>query len=371
MDPFLKQLAPDFPELERVLKGEQAPRRVHLIELLLDEEVLQALSEDYLGRPWIARGKGPRWLPPPEESREPYFKQIVTLYYRLAYDYVPVSRMWTHHPPPRRRRAEDTAGLSRGEREWVDESQGLISSWQEFEQFPWDLIKPDISACEIVARHLPQGMKLTVMASFFEHVMENLLGYEGLFYLLYDEPELVAQICTRWGQKVYDYYQSVIDMEEVGAIFHADDLGFKTSTLLSPADLRQHVFPWFKKYAALAHEHGKMFWYHCCGNVYLNGVIEDLIQDVQIDAFHSFQDLILPVTDFKARYGGRVAALGGVDMDKLARMDEASLREYIQDILQACMPGGRFALGSGNSLANYIPLQNYFVMLDESRHWRP
>ena len=50
-------------------------------------------------------------------------------------------------------------------------------------------------------------------------------------------------------------------------------------------------------------------------------------------------------------------------------MDEANLREYTRSILEQCMPGGRFALGSGNSIANYIPLQNYFIMLEESRCW--
>jgi len=35
------------------------------------------------------------------------------------------------------------------------------------------------------------------------------------------------------------------------------------------------------------------------------------------------------------------------------------------------MPGGRFAFGSGNTIANYIPLKNYAIMLDEARRWRP
>lgn len=364
--PLLEYPTPDFAELKRVLKGEQEPRRVHLVEIGMDEEVLQAISERYLGKPWIPLTP---WFGSTEEPQEPCFKQLVTLYYRLGYDYVPIWPIWPHHPSPRRRRTEDTAELPRGEREWVDESRGLISSWEEFEQFPWDKIKPDCSPSEFVARNLPEGMKMTVTMTLFEHVMENLLGYEGLFYMLYDDPELVAQVFARWGQKVYDYYESVIGMEELGAIFHADDLGFKTATIISPDALRQLVLPWHKTYAALAHEHGKMFWYHCCGNVY-DGVIEDLIEDVQIDAFHSFQDVILPIADFKARYGDRVAALGGVDMDKLARMDEASLREYMRGILEQCMPGGRFALGSGNTVANYIPLRNYFIMLEESRRWQ-
>jgi uroporphyrinogen decarboxylase len=214
-------------------------------------------------------------------------------------------------------------------------------------------------------------MKIAVETEFFEHVLEVLLGYEGLFIKLYDDPELVTRVFARWGQKIADFYASVIDMEEVGGIFHGDDLGFKTSTLLSPDALRQYVFPWLKEYAALAHSHGKMFWYHCCGNMYDGGVFEDLIEDVQIDAFHSFQDVILPAADFKARYGDRVAALGGVDMDRLTRLDETGLRTYIRDILERCVPGGRFALGSGNTIANYVPLRNYFIMLEEAQRWQP
>jgi uroporphyrinogen decarboxylase len=138
---------------------------------------------------------------------------------------------------------------------------------------------------------------------------------------------------------------------------------------VSPDVLRQFVFPWFKKYAALAHKHGKPFWYHCCGNVYDSGVIEDLIEDVRIDALHSFQDVIVPVTEFKTRYGDRLAALGGVDVDKLARLDDEPLRAYIRGILEHCLPGGGFALGSGNSVPNYIPLKNYLIMLEEGRRF--
>jgi uroporphyrinogen decarboxylase len=365
-NPLLEHPTPDFAELEQVLKGAQEPRRVHLVELGIDQEMLQAIAERYLGEPWIFWHRRPNELPP-----EPYLKQLITMYHRLGYDYVPTARVWSDHPPLRKRRTADTADLSRGEREWVDESRGLISSWEELEQFPWDRIEADISACEFMAQNLPEGMKMTVSATLFEHVLEYLLGYEGLFYLLHDDSELVAQVFARWGQKVYECYESVIGLEEIGAIFHPDDLGFKTSTLLSPDTLRQHVFPWFKRYAALAHEHGKSFWIHSCGNLYESAVIEDLVADVRIDALHSFQDVILPVAEFKTRYGDRVAALGGVDVDKLARLGEASLREYVRGILERCVPGGRFALGSGNTVANYIPLQNYCIMLEESRRWQP
>ena len=37
--------------------------------------------------------------------------------------------------------------------------------------------------------------------------------------------------------------------------------------------------------------------------------------------------------------------------------------------LDLCMPGGGYCLGTGNSVANYIPLDNYLAMLDEGRRW--
>ena len=55
-------------------------------------------------------------------------------------------------------------------------------------------------------------------------------------------------------------------------------------------------------------------------------------------------------------------------MDKLGRMNESELRNYVRGILDECMPG-RYALGSGNSIANYIPVENYFAMLDEGLNW--
>jgi uroporphyrinogen decarboxylase len=95
--------------------------------------------------------------------------------------------------------------------------------------------------------------------------------------------------------------------------------------------------------------------------------MDDLIDLVKIDGFHSFQDVILPVGEVKERYGNRIALMGGADIDKLATLPEDELRGYLRSILEACMPGGRFAFGSGNSIANYIPLKNFAILLDEAR----
>ena len=363
VQPFLKRPVPDFNRLLRVLRGQEQSRRAHAIELVIDAEVLQMLQERHLQK---------KWIPLTAETQWEYYTQIEELYRLLGYDAFVEGvwrNSWVNHPALGSPKALDTAGaLSRGVREWAREGSGLIDSWKSFESFPWERIHVDYRPYELLAQILKPGMAIYASSSFFEHVLENLLGYEGLFYALADDPALVEAVFARWGEKVLNYYQNVVGLEAVGAIWHADDLGYKTGTILSPHDLQKYVFPWLKKFADVAHEHGKLFLLHSCGDLFGNGVIETLIDEVGIDAIHSFQDVILPVEKCMERFGNRIAILGGVDVDALGRMAEEELRRHIRGILERCRPG-RFALGSGNTIANYIPVESYLVMLDELRKW--
>ncbi|MFH1084339.1 MAG: uroporphyrinogen decarboxylase family protein, partial [Chloroflexota bacterium] len=133
------------------------------------------------------------------------------------------------------------------------------------------------------------------------------------------------------------------------------------------ADLREFVFPGHKLMAEMAHRAGRPYLLHACGN--LSEVMEDLIGDVGIDAKHSFEDTIEDVIADKRLYGDRIALLGGIDVDFLCRADEAAIRARVRRTLKACMPGGGYCLGTGNSVANYIPLESYLIMLDEGRRW--
>ena len=51
------------------------------------------------------------------------------------------------------------------------------------------------------------------------------------------------------------------------------------------------------------------------------------------------------------------------------RSDGSLARARVRDTLEKCLPGGGYCLGSGNSIANYVPLQNYLTMLDEGRRY--
>jgi uroporphyrinogen decarboxylase len=137
---------------------------------------------------------------------------------------------------------------------------------------------------------------------------------------------------------------------------------------MSPDFLRAKILPWHARCARIAHAKGKPYLLHSCGN--LDQIMEDLIQDVGIDGKHSYEDTILPVTEAKRRYGGRISILGGIDMDFLCRAKAPAVRKRVRDTLTVCMEGGGYCLGTGNTVANYVPLDAYLAMLDEGRRYK-
>jgi len=355
---------PDFEEFVAVLARKKPPRRVHFVELLVDPEIIAEVTRRLFGETPV---------PPVPETMPLFLRQSVQFYKRLGYDYcifVDVPGMGLRFVG-KTRKGEDTALFSREVREWVEESSGVIASFDDFERYPWpDVAGFDYSPYELLSSLLPEGMKLLLNAcsGVFEVVSEVLLGFEGLAVLLHENRPLVQAVFDRVGEITLAFYRQLVDLDIVGGIFQGDDWGFRSATFLSPKDLEDFVFPWHEKFCALAHEKGKYYFLHSCGNIY--GVFDTFLERVPIDAFHSFQDEILPVTEFVKRYGQKVAALGGVDLDKLIRLPEADLRRYVRSILEACALQGGFALGSGNSIANYVPLEQYLVMLDEGlRFW--
>ena len=377
----VKNLKPDFEDLVKTLKGTGKTNRLHYAELLIDEEIKKSILENYLCE---------KYFPPPvsqwgtdkldssdfnEKRRyyEDYYKQSIRFWYLMGYslysDLTFISNFESLNPLIKKTR--DTAGLSKGDRHWAVEGTGVIRSWQNFEKFPWEkadvLIDEYLDLLEFIAAFLPDGMKLGAVASHFEELLEWLLGYEGFFYMLTDQPDLVAAVFDRVGQIMYRFYDSVMQFDIVGYIFHADDLGFRTGTLISPEYLNRWLFPWMKKYVSTAHKRGKPFFFHSCGN--RDQIMDTLIDDVCIDAVHSFEDVSYPVTRYKKQWGNRVGIIGGVDIDKLTRYDEDSLRKYMRNILDSCAGRDRYVFGSANSIANYIPVENYLIMIEEGLKW--
>ncbi|MHB9032406.1 MAG: uroporphyrinogen decarboxylase family protein [Anaerolineae bacterium] len=359
MKPFSVPVTPDWQGLVDCILHKGTPKRVHHIELFLDPEVQEAVCQRFD----LLEGLNPN--DPAYQAQ----RQIVIQRF-LGYDFIrcPVFGLefqFNYHRTP------DTADLARNNgRNYMDEHHGPITNWEEYEAYPWpDASKLSTAALEWFEKNLPEDMGI-IASGGFAHFAENLtwlFGYESLCYALYDQRDLVKAISDRLITLYKAALEQALQFKCVKVVWGSDDMGFKSGTLISPDDLREFVLPGHKLMAEMSHAAGRPYILHACGN--LTEIMPDLIDDVKIDGKHSFEDNIERVEEVKYTYGQRIALLGGIDVDFICRSDEAAVRARVRRTLDTCQPGGGYCLGTGNSVANYIPLDNYLAMVDEGRRY--
>ena len=355
---FKQRIAKPSPDAEAfvsVITGRRKPRRVHLAELFADQEIMACITQHILGKKWQAYSED-------RSVQQQHLLCQIEYWYRMGYDYIRVSGgldfslSFSH--------TADTAELSKGDRYWPDSDSSIVKSWDDFERYPWPEVRDEnLWMYEFVAEHLPDGMGIMACptSGFFEIACK--MGYETLSYLIYDQPDLVSAFVARAGKILLEAYRKIVKVPKVVGFFQGDDMGYKTATTVSPEFLRKQILPWHKELAELAHSNGKVYLLHSCGQI--DSIMPDLIGDVKIDARHSFEDEIVPVEDFARQYGREVGVLGGVPVDLMARGTRERVRRRTRHILEACMPMGRYALGTGNSVANYTKPDNFVAMLEE------
>jgi len=368
----LKKPAPDIQRFLAAMDGRLIPHRPPLVEYLVDNSLMRPILEDMMGRKWGGAAEledqtgGQMDFAGQERARmAAWLDNMIAFWLHMGYDFV---RLEASLPLPAAPvvAADCAPGNADHQRAWQGLHEGPIQTREDFERYPWpEVSDSDFSVHEYICGHLPEGMGFISChaGGVYEHT-SRLLGYENLCYLLVDDPGLVMAVANRIGGLIEAYNRRLLQFDGLAAILQGEDLGFCTQTLIPPDTIRSHFLPWHKKYAAMTHAAGKRYYLHSCGQV--GAIMEDLIADVRIDGKHSFEDNILPVTEAKRRYGDRICILGGVDVGKLTRLPPDELRVYVRSILDACAPGGRYAVGSGNSIPSYIPIENYLTMVDEA-----
>jgi uroporphyrinogen decarboxylase len=353
----LKKPRPDARRFVDGLMGLRPTGHVPLVEYLIDDAVARPIIEGLLGRTWIPESGG-------REALRNYLDNFITLWYRLGYDCVRLERALPFPEP--KLIAAGPGGAGEGGRAWADEHRGTIMTWQDFESYPWpDVMKFDFFPFEYIVEHLPEGMGLLTCHAGgpFEH-LSWIMSYEGLCFALIENRALVRAVSDRIGELLSAFYRNLLGLERISAVFAGDDMGYRSGTLVSPGDLRDFVLPWHKKFAALAHGSGLPYFLHSCGNV--EGITEDLIEDVRIDGKHSFEDAVIPAEEFQERHGGKIAVLGGVDVNILAAGTPLEVRARTRRLIEVCGARGRFAIGSGNSIPDYVPAANFLAMVEEA-----
>ena len=341
---------PDYRQIEKVLHN-QRPERLPLYEHHIDKPFIEKVIGQEIG----LQGSKP-------EDYENYHHQILGFWKDMTYDAFDYEAAICEIFP--------------GHGAILGGMLGPIQTRDDFNKYPfdelpqifWETYTPHLEA---IRKSLPAGMKAYGGCGYgiFESA-EDLVGYQSLAVLQYIDPELFADLFVKIGDLYVELWSEMIRRYDDLFVFYrmGDDLGFKSATLLEPETIRQHILPQYKRVIDLAHATNKKFLLHSCGNIF--EIMDDILA-LGIDAKHSNEDEIAPFDVWIEKYGNRIGLFGGIDVNTLC------LNPYDEVYKTVLEKGTRFrnmakgyGLGSGNSIAGYVPVEGFIAMIDAVKQIR-
>ena len=327
------------------------PDRVPLWELHVDEEVKRA----FLGREIAG---------PADE---------VAFWVEAGYDYVPLSAGLLAVAGVLSGEAtvlhRGDYSLYSGEKEvtWAAEGEGVITTWEQFERFPWPSAEEvDLSHLEAVAALLPAEMRIIAIIGKIFTATWMLMGFAGFGYACAYQPDLVAAMFQRIGEIQYRVCRRCLGIPRVAALWMSDDIAYGQGMMVNPRLLREHLFPWYAKLGRELNAAGVPFIYHSDGDLW--PVMDDLLA-CGFNALHPIEPKAMDSRELKAKLGERLCLLGNIELDRLSRGTPGEVREMVRRNIADLAYDGGYCVGSSNSVTYYVPLANYVAMLDAGRRY--
>ncbi|HCA78751.1 MAG TPA: nucleoside 2-deoxyribosyltransferase [Bacteroidetes bacterium] len=338
-------MRPDFRQFETTIrrgKGTHVPQ----IEL----GVHPRIKERFLGRPIVS------------------LEDDVAFWLKAGYDYVKLQPGADFNPG----KIGIDQNLTFNEdgtlfRKWATENSGVITSREDLENYqfpsPQDF---DYSRFERIRSVLPGRMGVIGQYGDIFTMTWEMMGFESFSLALFENPELVTDLNESIGRLVMPMFEYFALSDAVDVLWYTDDIAFTEGLLVSPDTLRTYFFPWLRKIGDLARKSRKPLLYHTDGILW--DVFDEII-DCGVDAIHPIEPKAMDIVDVKKRYGDKLCLLGNVDVDILARGTKEQIRSIVKENIEKVGYNGGYCVGSGNSIPEYVPYDNYLTLLEASREF--
>ncbi|MCP4178159.1 MAG: hypothetical protein GY756_10360 [bacterium] len=342
---------PDYNFFMDVMKNIR-PKRLPLYEHIVCPEIMEKI----LGTKFASLYAGNK------SDLSEYFRNYCLFFKEMTYDTVSFEECITTILP-------DGGAINGGK-------VGPIQTRSDFESYPWDELpkmfeKHTTTKFEALTKSLPPGMKAVggIGNGVFE-ISEDLVGLEYLPFMQLDYPDLYDDLYNKIGDTMCIIWKNFLEKykDSFIACRFGDDLGFRSSLLTNPQTIKKNIIPQYKRVIDIIHNADKPFLLHSCGCIF--DIMEDLIQ-LDIQAKHSNEDAIAPFEKWITEYGDKIAVIGGFDMDFLCSKSEDNVYNKVLKMgTKYRKTANGYALGSGNSIPDYVPVENYLAMIKAAQKIR-
>jgi uroporphyrinogen decarboxylase len=249
------------------------------------------------------------------------------------------------------------------QREWALEHDGVVTSWEAFEKYPWPSADDfDLSKWDTLDKTLPVGMRAVLVLGKIYTTVWMFMGAETFFDALENDPELIAAMFEKVGDIQYETFLRVSEHPSVGAVFNPDDIAHNTGLLVHPRYLKKYMFPWYKKIGDVCRDKGIGYVFHSDGDC--TEAMDDLI-DCGFHGFNPIQPNCMDIDAVKQKWGNKLCLIGNLNLDSTLTLGTPDdVRAEVYERIRTVGPGGGYMVASSNSITDYVPLANMRALLD-------
>jgi uroporphyrinogen decarboxylase len=201
---------------------------------------------------------------------------------------------------------------------------------------------------------------------FFHDVMD-LFGVETFMMNMHERPDVVRAaldgVCGFYYEANEKFFREAGGL--VDGFFFGNDFGTQRDLLVSPSQLEEFIFPWFRKFTSQAHRFGYQVILHSCGSVHR--VIGTLI-GAGVECLHPLQALAgnMDAGTLGRDFGGKIAFLGGIDtQDLLVNATQEEVKREVRRVKSLLGPH-LIVSPSHEALLPNVPPDNVLAMAEEA-----
>lgn len=244
--------------------------------------------------------------------------------------------------------------LIRDRRTWREHKPRMVMNSS---RISWDESK---AGCQ---KARESGLWIRLVAGTGYDRVQTIVGSESLLIAMLDDPEWVKDMFSTVGELVVNAAEEILSkgFEFDGVVF-CQDMGYRNAAIFSPALYREIAMPVDRRLCDFFHGKGLKTMLHSCGRV------TELVPHLIEAGFDSLEPLEvkagMDLLELKARYGEKLAFMGGIDARKMADPDPEVIHEEIRSKITAAMRGGGYIYHSDHSVPDNVSLEQYRRVLD-------
>lgn len=212
-----------------------------------------------------------------------------------------------------------------------------------------------------------QGLFVVYRAHACFHPTWHKIGLERMLVALIEEPGWIDDMFALHTQLIIDLYEGCKQHGiRFDAAWLADDLGYRTAPLVSPAMYRQQIMPHHQRACRHFAADGLRTMLHSDGDI---RPLIPFFLEAGFSCLHPLEAKAgLDVGQLKAEYGSALTCFGNIDARRLAG-SRAEVEEEVHRKLEAGMKDGGYIFHSDHSVPSSVSFDNYCHAMETLRKY--